>query len=127
MHTLDNLTTRRRVLASRDAAARARDWCGFVLLGALLDHLHAERAAQAARELGIAVLPTFLLTRGALAEFDAHDATEPQAGAEQAWCDRFDALLRRVGEAFALDTADRNDPSVAVEADLGFIRSALTW
>lgn len=79
------------------------------------------------------MMPTFLLTRIALDAFDAHDATEPPADAGlQAWCDRYDALLRRVGECFALDTVDRNDPATAVQAascpaGFAFVRSCLTW
>jgi hypothetical protein len=79
------------------------------------------------------MMPTFHLTRIALDEFDAHDATEPPAGPGlQAWCDLYDALLRRVGECFALDTADRNDPMTARTivddaAGMAFVRASLTW
>jgi hypothetical protein len=80
------------------------------------------------------MMPTFLLTRIALDEFDAHDATDPPASGDplQAWCDREDALLRRVGESFALDTADRNDPKTAImivddASGMAFVRACLTW
>ncbi len=79
------------------------------------------------------MMPTFLLTRIALDAFDAHDHTEPPVDdALQEWCDQHDALLSRVGETFALDTADRNDPATAITvvddpAGMAFVRACLTW
>ena len=114
-----------RIVGAQDAAARARDWCGFVLYRALLDQLREERATAACRELDIARRPTFLCTRIALDAFNAHDASEPPEGELPEWWKRYDALLLRVGECFALDTADRNRPETAVDASLDFIRAAV--
>jgi hypothetical protein len=65
--------------------------------------------------------------RIALDAFNAHDASEPPEGELPEWWERYDALLLRVGECFALDTADRNRPETAVDASLDFIRAVVAW
>lgn len=65
------------------------------------------------------LMPNLDRTEKALAEYDEVDATYAEVGAvvpvedADALLDKLAELGRKVGEAYALDTADRNPASVA--------------